>query len=277
MELKHAVVALDLSDSSNSIVRCLPELKNLGLEQVTLLTVVSNPYPGGPEKFDKSSLQDKLNHFNSMLDAEGISARTDLRIASNTYAPISILNAAYEHEADWLILGNRGHNRFSELFLGSVASEIIQRSGIPVLLLRISDKPDSGNQSACGPVLEHVLLPTDFSVYADNAISLFEGNPRPEKVTLLHVAPGKGHEIGDELTERVERLQIKDHPVVEEEFVHGKPFLKILEYCDQHQPSLVVMGAQGKGHMADLFIGSHSLRVARYIKQPLLLIPADQG
>ncbi|MEX1011681.1 MAG: hypothetical protein WDZ29_06420 [Balneolaceae bacterium] len=67
MELKHAVVALDLSDSSNTIICYLPELKNLGLEKVTLLTVVSNPYPGGPKKFDRSSFQEKLNHLKTTL------------------------------------------------------------------------------------------------------------------------------------------------------------------------------------------------------------------
>ncbi|MDZ7659365.1 universal stress protein [Fodinibius sp.] len=279
MKFEHALLAVDLSKSSDDLVHCMGDLKKLGISKVTLLTAVSNPYPGGPEKFDTSSFEKKLEGYAQKLNKQGFDADWKLEIQSSIYAPVTILQVAEELSADLLIVGHRGHNRLSELLLGSVASEIIQRSARPVLLLRVSDSEDDTNISICKNLTSHILAPTDFSENADRALLVFgNGQLKASNVTLLHVQNASDAAKEKELNKRKDWLTEKGIETVEATAVVSshRPWKKITEYADQKDASMIVMGSQGKGYVEDLFIGSNSHRVARRTTKPLLLIPADQ-
>ncbi|MEX0723538.1 MAG: universal stress protein [Gracilimonas sp.] len=277
MKFKHTLLAVDLSRSSDDLVYCMGDLKKLGIEKVTLITAVSKPYPGGPEKFDTSTFEDRLESYVQNLSDQGFETDWELKVESNIYAPVIILNAAKELQADLLILGHRGQNRVSEFFLGSVASEIIQRAEMPILLLRISDDPENNEVSICKNLTREILLPTDFSKNSDKAMEVFENEKmRDSKVTILNVqttpSPGKK----DWLEERANYLKKIGVKEVSSETKHGNVWVEITEYADKKDMSMIVMGAQGKGFVERLFVGSNSMRVARFTSKPLLLIPAER-
>jgi nucleotide-binding universal stress UspA family protein len=53
---------------------------------------------------------------------------------------------------------------------------------------------------------------------------------------------------------------------------HGSP-KKVISEATGEGVSLTIMGSQGRGRVADFFLGSVSNEVARQSKVPLLLIP----
>ncbi|HMB97273.1 MAG TPA: universal stress protein [Balneolaceae bacterium] len=276
MKFNHALLALDLSESSDDLVHCVGDLKDLGIEQVTLLTVISNPYPGGPEKFDTSSMEEKLKNYASKVKNQGFQTDYKLKIESGTYAPVTILKEAKNLSADLLILGHRGHNRMAELILGSVASEILQRANMPVLLLRISDQPGNNAVSICKSLTKNFLIATDFSDNADKMLSLFENQQlKSSNVTLLYVRTSSAvKNESEKLENRADKLRKKGVDKIDTKILEGHVALQIENFANKNNNTLIIMGAQGKGFVEQLFIGSNSLRVARLTSKPLLLIPA---
>ena len=277
MKFKHALIAVDLSKSSKDLVYCMGDLKPLGIEKITLVTAVSKPYPGGPEKFDTSSFETKLESYSQDLRDQGFDTDWELKIESNIYAPVTILKTAKDLQADLLILGHRGHNRFSELFLGSVATEVIQRAILPVLLLRISDDPDKNNISICKNLTHNILLPTDFSENADRAMEVFENEKLSQSnVTIFHVQPASTNDTSALMEDRENKLKEMGLKHVRSDTKRGNVGLTITEYADENDISMIIMGSQGKNFVENLFVGSNSMRVARHTSKPLLLIPADR-
>ncbi|MFP8487861.1 universal stress protein [Gracilimonas sp. Q87] len=277
MKFSNAMLALDLSPSSDDLVQGMSDLKEIGIQKVTLFTVVTKDYPNGREKFDRSTYESKLSDYAAKLNDEGLDTDWILKVEKGSYAPTEILEAMGESGADFLVIGNKGHNLLADMLLGSVASEVIHRADVPLLLLRISDKPGKGEISICKNVRRNILLPIDFSKAADRAMEAFEQEElRESLVMILNVQTMPKEGEPDKLKERVDyldRMGVKD---VKSETKHGNIWIEITEYADKKDMSMILMGSQGKGYAEDIFIGSNSLRVARHTSKPLMLIPAKK-
>lgn len=271
MNYLHAAVALDLSPASEVIVSALPELRDFGLKKITLITVIARPYPGGSNNFEKEPLLEKLEAYKTDLEQAGFDVTIELQIESGIYVPVAIIEIAKSVQADWFIFGNTGHKRFSQVLLGSVAAEIIQRTEIATLLLRTGtekERPEIKN------INRHILFPTDFSIHADRAITSFKRDEMLNKfATVLHVAKTESTEAERRLKTRMAWLRDASFSEVSGHIAKGNPYREIMRYCSEHDISMIAMGTQGKGFIAELFLGSTSHRIARYSKLPLLLIP----
>lgn len=277
MKFTHAMLALDLSPSSEDLVQGMADLKEIGIQKVTLFTVVTKEYPNGHEKFDRSASESKMSDYAAKLQGNGLETEWILKEEKGAYAPTEILEGMKEAGADLLVIGNKGHNLLADMLLGSVASEVIQRADVPLLLLRISDKPGKGEVSICKNIRRNILLPIDFSEAADRAMQAFEQEElRDAFVTVLNVQtmPREGEK--DKLQERVDYLNRIGVKEVQSETKHGNIWIEITEYADKKDMTMILMGSQGKGYAEDVFIGSNSLRVARHTSIPLMLIPAKR-
>lgn len=277
MKFSHAMLALDLSPSSEDLIRGMADLKEIGIKKVTLLTVVTKDYPNGKEKFDRSSYENKLSNYAKELDKRGLQADWALKVEKGSYAPTKILESMDKIGADLLVIGNKGHTLLADMLLGSVASEVIHRADVPLLLLRISDKPGKDGGLICKNVRRHILLPTDFSEASDQAMQVFQQKQlREASVTVLNVQTMPKEGEPEKLRERVDYLKQIGVREVQSETRHGNIWIEITEFADKNDVSMILMGSQGKGYAEDVFIGSNSLRVARHTSKPLMLIPADK-
>lgn len=277
MKFKHVLLAVDLSPSSDDMIQCLSDLKPIGVKKVTLVTAVSNPYPGGHKKFDKSQFEEKLTEYSSSVVKQGFESDWLLKVETGTYAPVTILKVADEISADLLIFGQRGHNRLSEHLLGSVAIEILHRFDMPVLMLRTSDKSGDTNVSICRNLTENILLATDFSQNSDKALRILEDfeNIENSGIHLVHVKTrNEDNHEEEKLRKRLYSAQKSGFKKVRGTILEGNAAFEINKFAAENNSTLIVMGAQGKDFIKKLFIGSNSMRVARFTTKPLLLIPA---
>ena len=252
----------------------MADLKEIGIQTVTLFTVVTKEYPNGHTKFNRPNYESKLAEYETHLIDNGFEASSILRVQKKAYAPAEILAATEEFDTDLLVIGHKRHTLAGEMLMGSVASELIHRAEVPLLLLRIPNKPGKGEVSICRNIKRNILLPIDFSEAADGALQAFdEEELRASAVTVLNVQTMPKQGEPDKLRERVDYLRRIGVNEVKSETRHGNVWIEITEYADKNDISLILMGSEGKGVVEDIFIGSSSLRVARNTSKPLMLIP----
>ena len=167
----HAAVALDHSDASDVMIFCLEHIKQFGTEKLTLITSISQSYPGGTSTLDISGYQEKMEHYKTQAEQQGFEVDIRLEAGINAYPPVEILRAAKDAGAGWLFLANRGYSKVRELLLGSTASEILQRTEMPVLLLNMSVSNEQKAEDrrfycskACREIFEHNYIPPIFRI-----------------------------------------------------------------------------------------------------------------
>ncbi len=298
----HAVVALDHSQASDIILDQLPHLKELGLKKVTLSTVVSVAYTDddGEVEPDLTSYEEELEKFKKKVESHGLIADVDIKAGSYAYPPTEIMKTADEKDADFIIIGNRGQSMVQEMLLGSTATEVLQRSHLPVLLINMDmeyvDEEENERQLVVNhsfkDVLDHVLHATDFSDTADRAFEVvqnLDAKGKIEKISLIHVQGHHALALSDPIShdelmkmneENLEEMRntLSDKTRENSEIIitFGTPGKEIIQAIEERGVTLAVLGSQGKGFVHDFFLGGVSNQVTRFSKIPVLLIPAQR-
>jgi nucleotide-binding universal stress UspA family protein len=196
-----------------------------------------------------------------------------------------ILTAALEHGADLIVIGSRGHNLISKLFLGSVARAVIRQTTLPLLLEWV--EPTAGGtqllcEAVCKKTLRHVLLATDLSTHAtaaeDAAVHLAR---RAEQVDCLHVIDADDNSAKEpfsltaaqvalsSLLQRIEAAGSHGNSVV----LQGKASSEIARHAGSQDVSLIVVGKRGQNALASLLIGSTAANLCEIAGRPVLMVP----
>ncbi len=296
----HALVALDQSEASDLLIEALPHFKKFGTKKVTLVTVVSVPFTGKRTEFNTEKYSEKLKEYKKKLEGEDFIVETELRSGVYYYPPSEILTAADEHDADFVVIGSRGQSKVEELLLGSTATEVLQRSRLPVYLANIdmeqldeeSDERRLVMTQSIEDSLNHVLHATDFSETAYRAFDVIkelDDEGKIEKISLIHVQGHHAIALKDPasyeaLTERSKEhleeirnsLSDKTRSTAELIITFGTPGKEIISAIEDNAVTLVVMGSQGKGFVHEFFLGGVSTQVTRFSKIPVLLVPAKR-
>ncbi|MEX1198778.1 MAG: universal stress protein [Pseudohongiellaceae bacterium] len=276
-----ALIALDLSPSEQPILDCLPGLRAWGLEELVLTHVMPVGYMQGLPQSHETEYRDWLDKLATPLREAGFVVTTVLR--SSGRPAEEILTVADEVKASLVIVGSRGHNRVSRMFLGSVAREVVRKSQKPVLLEWIEPGDGQGEHrcdAVCLDTLRHVVLSTDLSgnaaAAADAAVLLAGGAKR---VDCLHVnenngagatSPGTGAQDRLEtLLARIREAGSNGEAVV----LDGRPSAVIAGYAKDHDVSLIVVGKRGSNPVESLFTGSTAANLCEIAGRPVLMVP----
>jgi nucleotide-binding universal stress UspA family protein len=75
-----------------------------------------------------------IGHATKMAKKDGVSFNG--KIGSNGYVGKQIVRAAQDGKFDVIVMGSRGPNPIAEMFLGSVANYVLNKSKIPVLIVK---------------------------------------------------------------------------------------------------------------------------------------------
>ncbi len=314
--LTHAILATDLSKPSDVLIAKASELHNIGVEKITLVFVYRSLVCSlNIEEVEMrglvniKDLKKKLARQKEQLEEAGFEATSEFLIG----VPSKTLRSAVkDFQADVLIIGSNGYSE-SDVVLGSTAYEVLNNVENPVLLMVLQKEKDSTkaqqqpdnrvvgkNENKEGgskwtllseSLTKHILLPTDFSDFAEEAfqtLKALKGNIA--ELTLMHIQDevrikdhlsSKLDEFNKIDTARLGRLKEafeKAHPEtkVNTHIAYGKPKEKILDYINSvrvNRVSLTIMGSQGRGFLSRLFLGSVSHYVARHADSNVLLVP----
>ncbi len=142
--------------------------------------------------------------------------------------------------------------------------------------------------------LHRILVPTDFSKHADEALeyALYLGGRFHPDIVLLHVdefpvSPLGVADVKDEavrqyqqrktayLNEQFARIRsgLEERSVhVEQQVLPGRAYKVIIEESEKREYDLIVMATRGHTHLSTDLIGSTAERVVRLSRQPVLTI-----
>ncbi len=271
------LVATDLTETSDALLRALGRLEKLGTKEAVLVYCFS--------VFEAEALADRflelaepaLNRQKALLDAMGFSTTAKLTIGP---PQAEIKRQADEASCSFIVVGAHGRSLVGENVLGGVTSGVVHSATKPVLVLRPNDRDFLGN----------ILFPTDFSQNAEYAYTFVKklAEYKAERITLLHVQDEA--KLGTHLKHKLEEFnaldserldRMKDELIrlgageVFAEVAFGSPKGEIVERINESNVSLTVIGSQGRGYAGEVFLGSVSHAVARKAKTSLLLIPAS--
>lgn len=280
------VLATDLTPAWNDIVACGREFCALGASRAILTHVLTPGHPSGPES--QAEAESYLKVQARQLETQGLP--TILETPSGPPGQ-SVNRVAQKYDASLVVLGTHGKSLWREGVLGSFSSAVLHQARYPILLLpvRITKKRLTPRCLwKCPELLRHVLFPTDFSEVAAAALVVLELlAPRGvAQVTLLHalevhlgellspnlqVAPEAPEYNSLEILKS--RLETAGVPRVQTRVVFGHPYAVILQALRSLDISLIIMGTQGRGLLAELFLGSVAHNISRVATCPILLIP----
>jgi len=294
--MERAIIATDLSEASDIMVRRLGFLAEFGIKSLLLLQcpdyqeVASEVFP-----YVATIQTEAIEKQKSQLEELGFSVES--RISPGN-AKREINRIAEEEGYPLVVVGSQGRSLIGGAFLGGVAHEVMLGTRKPLLIIRLTvDEQRHLSVTGISPdgVSAHILFATDFSSGAEGAYAYLEqliatGNVR--KVTLLHVQD-RTH-IEPHLVQRLEEFNTVDEKRLEEmkarlasgapveiltKLIYGDPHIEIMRELEESKASMIMMGTQGRGFFRELFVGSVSQYIARRSVVPVLLIPikGEQG
>jgi nucleotide-binding universal stress UspA family protein len=287
LPLRSVLVATDLTAESDELVRSAATLARQVGARLHLVHAVEPPaWRADGFGSDVLFMQRSIHEARSALEdqirrtASGL-APGPTRTVAYERAHTAILQRAKELEVDLLIIGaHRGG--LARRVLGTTADRIVRSAATPCLVLpRPLRMP-----------LERVLVPTDFSAQAREALQVslawggaLGGQDGSIRVRVLHVAPAlqqpglHGREastlgIEDDIRSVSSAWRGPAETVLEPRAVLADdPADQVLREADDFEADLLVLGTHGHGALGRALIGSVSSEVARLSPRPVLLVP----
>ncbi|MFO7576915.1 MAG: universal stress protein [Pelovirga sp.] len=180
---------------------------------------------------------------------------------------VTIITTARRLQADLILVGAHGSGFFKDLLFGTTAERVVRKSEIPVLVVK---KPATADY-------QRILLPTDFSAAAAQAIPLALALAPAARFDLVHVYSlwGEGrlsptammdaqHHAAHERIRTQAELQLRqwlEHLGLEgyrhrSHLRPGRPGVLIPQIAGELHCDLVVMGTRGRSLLTCILLGS---------------------
>ncbi|WP_132061180.1 universal stress protein [Halorussus amylolyticus] len=210
----------------------------------------------------------------------GISATTHvIEIADSIHQ--AIIDYAEDHDVDLIVMGTQGRTGLNRLVLGSVAERTLRTSPVPLLTVH--------GDTTLDPNFEAVLVPTDGSdaanVAADHGITLAEATDAAMHVVhvvdltaasgefgsaeVLDALEKAGQQAVDDVIDRADEAELRS---VEASIVGGSPAQGILDYAEERDIDLIVMGTHGRTGLERYLLGSVTEKIVRVADVPVLTV-----
>ena len=192
------------------------------------------------------------------------------------------LDGAAEQQADLIVMGTHSRKGMDRLFMGSVASEVIRRSEVPVLAVGPEQHhPEDGYQ--------RLLAAVDFSPSSDAALRQARAMALEHQADVIaqHVIDDRSlppYFQGDFIEPQRESARLAMQqllrtldapPRIDPVISTGKPAQALVEAARAHAVDLIVVGDAGLSALDRFFLGSTADRLLRVATCPVLVHRGD--
>lgn len=290
---KKILYPTDFSTPSDKLLDCLDEVRPLGVEEVVLLHVTDVRQAADLLGFDSTYFErhdglarGELQRRQEKVAAMGFRSKI---VQVHDVPDKGIIHIAKQESCDLIFIGSQGKTLAKEVFLGSVSENVVRYAPLPVLLVKVHVIQNMGREVcevACQRVLRKVLVPTDFSECASEALEVVRRlrAAGTEELILVHVQDV--HKLLPHLASRMpefnqvdtERLETLRQNLSSEGFrvryrlMEGAPFQEILGVADEEDVGLIALCTHGRSAVKEVLLGSVAGRVIRRSRQPVLVI-----
>lgn len=282
---KTAVLALDLSPAAEPLLECAAELRRWGVDRLVIANLVRIGYGQEPGERALQEITEWLVGRAVRLRSPAL--RVDVAVRTAGSPADGIFAVSNEVNAALIVLGSRGHNLASRLFLGSVARDVVRRTQVPLLLEWLEPTARDATPSCsavCVETLRHVLLATDLSKHAggaERAAVAFAPEAQqvdclavltPDAIDATPALPLMARVALDALVAQINAAGGHGQSLV----LEGDPHEVIARVARERDCSLIVCGKHGQHWVQSMVIGSTALRLCERAGRPVLLVPLVQ-
>jgi len=277
------LVAIDLKQSPEDLVRWISDLKLKSIEKILLLNVIDDR---ASSRIDKDIIAKKLGEYGAKLGMPRDKIETQIA----TGLPFDeIICQANRWEASVIVIGPGRGPAWASSWIGATALRILEYSPIPIMTC-----PSVHPSSNKGESL-NLMVAMDFSNHAVNAYEktlelLSKESSMPQKLTFAHVHDDKNLELllkvaNPEQIEPLIEIERKRLEKMKEEalkigvksvsisMTKGIPTESILDLIEDDHTDLVILGDQGQGASEKYRIGKNAYRIAQEAKCCVLVVP----
>ena len=269
------------TDFSNNAQRALPfaaEIAERGNAKLTLFHASQDTMDMAPS-FQKSrddTIDDVSNRFEELIAELRVEDRfKDLKVSTilqSGQAVTSLLGQVEDDKPDLIVMGTKGATGDRNVLMGSVTTNVVKKSGIPVLAI-----PDGCSYDN----FKHITFATDYKEgdwaalkQTTNFAKIFNSS-----IDVLHIAEKRSldNEIRfrgfrELVKRRIDYKNIDFHIKYESDFFPGTA-----DYLIEHPTSLLVIVRYKKSFWEKLAERNHSKEMALYSKVPLLVLPGEEN
>jgi nucleotide-binding universal stress UspA family protein len=276
-----ALVGVDVSPAETSLLSCLPDLARWEIRSVVLAHVIQIGYGHGAGYGHEDDYRSWLESRAEPLRTAGLTVTVSVT-ASGVPAD-ELLAAARAEGADLVVVGSRSHNFLHEVFLGSVAKEVIRKSDLPVLIVRLEPTREGQAETCaaiCSQALDRILLAVDLSAQSgsaeDAAVRLAAKAGHIDCLTVLPKdATDDDRQAAEsrhrELIRRIQDAGGNAGSRIEQ----GEPSGSIGR-AGQEGYSLIIVGKHGRNWIEGKIIGTTAANVCETARRPVLMVPLQK-
>jgi len=309
---QYILVPLDGSTFSEAILPHAVAVAHATESALILLQVLEPEYepifgaPGIPEMVEEeelarmrdeqlASIHRYLENIARQLQGEGLEVHIKV-IEGNHPAEQIVWHAEYDTLLLMIAMTTHGRSGMLDWLFGSVATEVVQATPRPLLLLRPDES--SVSFSTVNPKtvpFQTVIIPLDASPFAEQALDqayvlasamnatlhLVSVVPPPhyipvlrrkEAVSVMKALLQTEMERRTHYLEQRAELLREQGLMVQTHVTTGHPAEEILRLSTQHQHPLLVMSTHGRSGLQRLFLGSVAMKVVQGAHVPVLLV-----
>ncbi|MFO7966969.1 MAG: universal stress protein [Archaeoglobaceae archaeon] len=282
--LKRVLFPTDFSQVAEGIIRWLPNLKNMGVEEVVLVRVINLTKVVGVTsgfnvdswiKHEEEESEKELSRIVDRLKEGGIGARYVTPVPRGD--PVAeVVKSAEEENVDFIVIGSKGKGFLKEILMGSISEGVVRKSKIPVMVAKPKCFETENGFFECEmerDPLDRILFAYDFSEHSQRIIDYVKdaavsgGN----EVIILNVVENKMDKEKESLLESAEN-ELKEQGIdVKVIIKDGSPYKEVIKTSKEENASMVMMGSRGMGFLGGAFLGSTTDSVVRQSEIPVFV------
>lgn len=271
-EIQQVLVAYDRSKMSQEALKRAISVARKKSAQLMVIHVIEPLFVQSPyaKAIDENAIRREITKEIDMLNTEP--QVEYMLFFESGKSPEAIILTAKKTQADLIIVGSHGKDDLNSDYFGSTALKVIQRTHIPVLIVKNSVKN----------TYQEMIAPTNLSDYSKESIlfanTLFTESARKYLYafeTISHLQALTYH-FNDEETEELRQIKTTDAAKAFKHFVNevGEGEMELidytasinedlLEYIRNDRADLLVLGSKGVEGLNSYIFGS----TASYLMQ----------
>ncbi len=197
-----------------------------------------------------------------------------------------IVDAAAKEDVDLIVLSPTKKGKLEKLFSGSEVTEILQRSGAPVLVYK---NLSPGAISTDKP-FDRILLTTDWSPACDNAVATLKKiGSLINEIHVAHVAHESSLNGDSAMAVQKTRKDTRNKlericDIFEAEGIHSRPHVyignvekEIEKAAHECRTTMIVAGTKQQQSWKDKILGSLTKTLIETSIFPVLLVPPEKS
>ncbi len=292
------LVPLDGSSLAEAVLPATAVIAGRLSADVVLLHILEEGAPetvhGDRHLTDLAEAETYLEETAGELRRRGLRVETHTHPEPESNVAESISRHASRHEADVVVLATHGWGGLREVFLGTIAQQVLNAGDRPVLLIKPTSTGDAPRfEGTClavpldgSPVHDNAVLPVAAMMARALTARLELVMVVPTSATLRseHSAPAvflpsaSRQALKIQAEEATERLATVARQLQEEglaadsRLLRGDPATQVLRAAKGAGADLIVLSTHGRAGWDAFWAGSVGAKILRRLTQPLLMV-----